>query len=79
MRTLLCKLTFDDNQVVTAQAASRCAKAFVPITYRGPVERLGAARCEEGDLGYAEWYLRGRARHLIATIEVSVKGEYDAG
>jgi hypothetical protein len=51
--------------------------ALVPVHYVGPVERLGPARCEEGDLGYVEWYLRGRARHVQATFEVSVEGEYD--
>jgi hypothetical protein len=77
MRTLRCRLKFDDNKVVTAEASSHSPMALVPVHYLGPVERLGSARCEEGDLGYVEWYLRGRARHVQATIEVSVEGEYD--
>ena len=49
----------------------------MPVIYIGPSERLGATLCEEGDLGYIEWYLRGRARYMQATIEVRVQGEYD--
>ena len=77
MRTLRCRLKFDDNRVIMAEASSHSPMAIVPVRYSGPAERLGPACCEEGDLGYVEWYLRGRARHVQARIEVSVEGEYD--
>jgi hypothetical protein len=77
MRTLKCKLRFPGNEIVTAEAASRAPGALVPVLYSGPSDQLGATLCNEGDLGYVEWYLRGRARYMQATIEVVVQGEYD--
>ena len=76
MRSITCRLEFADGRLVTAQALSPSPADEAPVRYSGPVERLGAARCDKGRLGFVEWYLRGRARHVKARFEVVAKGEY---
>ena len=69
MKAITCQLRFGDGRVVTARAASASPQSEVAVEYSGPVERLGAARCTKGSLGFVEWYLRGRARHVNASFQ----------
>jgi hypothetical protein len=41
------------------------------------VERLGAYRLEKGELGFVEWFLRGRAPHVRARFRMITTGEYE--
>jgi len=75
MKTLICTLSKSSRRI-TAKATAAGPNVEVVVEYSGDLDEWGTYY-HTSTLRFLEFFLRERARNLMAKVEVSYYGEYE--